>query len=383
MAGVLNETRHFYYTQPSQWQVIEERVGTSTSANRQFVWGLRYIDDIILRDRDTDGNGTLDERRYPMQDANWNVTGLVNTTGTVQQRFAYTAYGMPQFLNASFVAASNTAGWEILYAGYRFEIATSLFHVRHRVLHPALGGWVQRDPVAIAFSQFAAPLFEYVNGNPNTLVDFSGLAPRDKFYDVIADKDFWDWYHGLKDPGEDITDLEDLRKHYETWRDLGEPRGKGGKSGKGGKYRGGGSGGAHRRRPPRGGSASSGAVGAIAGAAATYGYDCYVAEGSDIGTTIATQAGLCRQLQIAIDQKGNQHEKKTFFTHTPRGASNTYSVVIVSSDGKCWLTASHQETYFSWSLGRYVTETVDDIPLGTCPAESRIPPGCSTSHNVF
>ena len=120
VAGVLNETRRFYYTQPSQWRVIEERVGTSTSANRQFVWGLRYIDDIILRDRDTDGNGTLDERRYALQDANWNVTGLVNTTGTVQQRFVYTAYGMPLFLNASFVSASNTSGWEFLYAGYRF-----------------------------------------------------------------------------------------------------------------------------------------------------------------------------------------------------------------------------------------------------------------------
>ncbi|MFN5196038.1 MAG: RHS repeat-associated core domain-containing protein, partial [Planctomyces sp.] len=87
VSGTLNETRHLYYTEPSKWQVVEERVGTSTSANRQFVWGLRYIDDLILRDRDTDGNGTLDERLYSLQDANWNVTGLVNTSGVIQQRF--------------------------------------------------------------------------------------------------------------------------------------------------------------------------------------------------------------------------------------------------------------------------------------------------------
>ncbi|MEJ7594318.1 MAG: hypothetical protein WKF77_22505 [Planctomycetaceae bacterium] len=86
VSGTLNETRHLYYTEPSRWQVVEERVGTSISANRQFVWGLRYIDDIVLRDRDTDGNGTLDERHYAMQDANGNVTGLVNTSGTIQQR---------------------------------------------------------------------------------------------------------------------------------------------------------------------------------------------------------------------------------------------------------------------------------------------------------
>jgi hypothetical protein len=67
--GVLDETRHLYYTQPSSWQVLEERLGTSPDSadpERQFVWGLRYIDDyiddLVLRDRDTDGNGSLDER---------------------------------------------------------------------------------------------------------------------------------------------------------------------------------------------------------------------------------------------------------------------------------------------------------------------------------
>ncbi|MEZ6131598.1 MAG: hypothetical protein R3C59_23250 [Planctomycetaceae bacterium] len=33
-----------------------------------------HIDDLILRDRDTTGNGTLDERLYALTDANWNVT---------------------------------------------------------------------------------------------------------------------------------------------------------------------------------------------------------------------------------------------------------------------------------------------------------------------
>ena len=41
--------------------MIEERVGVS-NPERQFVWGLRYVDDIVERDRDTNGNGTLDER---------------------------------------------------------------------------------------------------------------------------------------------------------------------------------------------------------------------------------------------------------------------------------------------------------------------------------
>ena len=74
--GSLDETRHYFYTEPSKWQVIEERVDSETDPNRQFVWGIRYIDDCVLRDRDTTGNGTLDERLYAMQDANWNVTAF-------------------------------------------------------------------------------------------------------------------------------------------------------------------------------------------------------------------------------------------------------------------------------------------------------------------
>ena len=48
--GELDETRHFYYS--DQWQVIEERVDSSTDPERQFAWGIRYVDDLVLRDRD-------------------------------------------------------------------------------------------------------------------------------------------------------------------------------------------------------------------------------------------------------------------------------------------------------------------------------------------
>ena len=66
--GVLSETRHSYFT--SSWRCIEERTGTSTSSERQFVSGARYIDDIILRHQVTTGGGTLNDRKYALQDAN-------------------------------------------------------------------------------------------------------------------------------------------------------------------------------------------------------------------------------------------------------------------------------------------------------------------------
>ena len=66
--GVLSETRHFFYTEPSRWQVVEERVDSETDPDRQFVWGQRYIDDLVLRDRDTDADGAPCAKiRSPLQ----------------------------------------------------------------------------------------------------------------------------------------------------------------------------------------------------------------------------------------------------------------------------------------------------------------------------
>lgn len=154
-SGVLSETKHLFYTEPEHWQVVEERIGSSTDAERQFVWGLRYIDDLVLRDRDTDGNSSLDERLYATQDANWNVTGITNSSGTVQERYAYSAYGVPTFLDATFGSrGSSSFQWETLFAGYRWDEALGMFHVRHRILEAFFGNWLQRDPI------------EYVDG-PN------------------------------------------------------------------------------------------------------------------------------------------------------------------------------------------------------------------------
>ena len=59
-SGQSDATRHFYYD--NGWQCLEEHLDDGETAEHQFIWGLRYIDDLVLRDRDTDSNGTLNER---------------------------------------------------------------------------------------------------------------------------------------------------------------------------------------------------------------------------------------------------------------------------------------------------------------------------------
>ena len=146
VSGSLDETRHVYYT--SEWQAIEERLGSSSDAERQTVWGLRYIDDVLLRDRDTTGNGTLDERLYALQDGNWNVTAVADDGGTVQERYAYTAYGRVAYLSGSFaVRGSSSHAWEHLYTGRSLDATGGLYSFRNRMYHPELGRWCSRDPI--------------------------------------------------------------------------------------------------------------------------------------------------------------------------------------------------------------------------------------------
>ena len=79
----------------SDWQLLETKVGSNTVTRN--VWSPVYVDGMVLRDRDTDANGTLDERLYALQDANWSTTALVNTSGTVQERYTYTPFGQVTF----------------------------------------------------------------------------------------------------------------------------------------------------------------------------------------------------------------------------------------------------------------------------------------------
>ena len=179
-SGTLSETRHLYYTEPSKWQIIEERLGTSPNsadADRQFVWGLRHIDDLIVRDRDTNDDGSLDERLYAMQDANWNVTAIVDSTGAAQERYNYSAYGVPTFLTSTFGSrALSSFDWETLYCGYCYEANIGLFHVQNRAYSPTLGGWVQRDPLGLVAG---SNLYGYVGNAPLLRIDPSGLIFED------------------------------------------------------------------------------------------------------------------------------------------------------------------------------------------------------------
>lgn len=170
--GSFDESRHSYYSKT--WQLLEERVDESNAASRQYVWGVQYTDDLVLRDRDANGDGSLDERYFALADGNQNIVALIDQEGVVVERFAYDAYGRVRVLDASFgPLAASAFDWEVLFASYRYLTDLGLYLARHRLVHPLLGCWVTRDPAG--YVNMNHNLYCYVDCRPLASIDPDGM----------------------------------------------------------------------------------------------------------------------------------------------------------------------------------------------------------------
>jgi RHS repeat-associated protein len=163
----------------SAWQVIEERVNMGPGTAQQ-VWSPVYVDALVERDRDATGGGSLNERLYVQQDANWNVTAVTDATGAVQERYAYDPYGLATVYDASWTlrgpASASQYAWVYLHQGGRYEgldSTSGLYNFRNRDLSPTLGRWMEEDPIGYAAGD--ANLYGYVNDRPLGLNDPQGL----------------------------------------------------------------------------------------------------------------------------------------------------------------------------------------------------------------
>ena len=102
--GSLDQERIMYYN--ASWQMIEEVIYDDWSSsspgsvdeNRTYIWGERYIDDLIAIQKDTDVDGNYDdaggsEMYYCVQDAQFSTVALVDLAGSINERITYDAYG--------------------------------------------------------------------------------------------------------------------------------------------------------------------------------------------------------------------------------------------------------------------------------------------------
>ncbi|CAG1010355.1 hypothetical protein PHYC_03836 [Phycisphaerales bacterium] len=241
--GTLENSERRYFMFDERWRIVGSFLDLDGSGAREaFVnhaagsggfGGASYIDSVILRDRDTDGNGGLDERRYLCQNWRADVVAVTKSDGTPLEYVRYSSYGEPivysvadlnmdgvvnsadanewdnlyseqpdtsayatadidfdgspstsdgDLFNESYTANSGLSGKgrvstpevgnRIGYAGYRWDGVSRAYECRHRRYFAEIGRWGRRD--GMAYSD-GCNLLQYVRGMPIEYVDPSGL----------------------------------------------------------------------------------------------------------------------------------------------------------------------------------------------------------------
>jgi YD repeat-containing protein len=171
------------YYLSSVGQVIEER--QSSTVTSQYVWGLGYVNDLILRD-DNSTSGSygksssgLGRRVYVQQDSNFNVTTITDTSGTVLERFINTPYAVVTVLSATWSATTDSYAWVFRFQGSRFDSVTNQDRMGVRDLGVDSFTWEEADPTAASYIN-GADLYQVEVNNPIDLVDPTGLAAEPK-----------------------------------------------------------------------------------------------------------------------------------------------------------------------------------------------------------
>jgi len=74
---------------PGGWSEFERVV--------QRVWGMRYIDDLVLFRQDSNANGeyddTVDFTRYTLTDHQFSVVAVIDEVAKLVERISYSPYG--------------------------------------------------------------------------------------------------------------------------------------------------------------------------------------------------------------------------------------------------------------------------------------------------
>ena len=172
----LNGGDTFDYFWNESWELLETRKNGDGDPLEQYAWDRRYIDAPVMRWRDSNTDGTVDDTLYVIQDANLNVTAIVGTSGTVQERYAFDPYGKRMVLDATWgIRSSSDYDWSLGHQGLMIDTETGLIYNCSRMYHATIGAFLQRDPSGYVDG---LNLYEYESGGPIWNSDVYGLESR-------------------------------------------------------------------------------------------------------------------------------------------------------------------------------------------------------------
>jgi RHS repeat-associated protein len=96
------------------------------------------------------------------------VTSLTDPTGAMSTSYTYDAFGDTAASTGSFINPYR-------YTGRELDSETGLYYLRARYLDSATGRFISEDP--LHFNGGGVNFYRYVNNNPETFTDSSGLSP--------------------------------------------------------------------------------------------------------------------------------------------------------------------------------------------------------------
>ncbi len=134
----------------------------SNALQRRFVHGPGMDEPLVWYE----GAGTSD-RRWLLADERGSIVAVTNAAGAATSINTYDEYGVP--------GASNTGRFQ--YTGQMWLSEVGVYHYRARAYAPALGRFLQTDPIGAAGG---VNLYAYVGGDPVNFTDPWGLEKGEK-----------------------------------------------------------------------------------------------------------------------------------------------------------------------------------------------------------
>jgi RHS repeat-associated protein len=158
------------YVQMDQQTIADYPVGgAATTPTFRYVFAS-YIDEPVVRKTAGTG-GTL---VYFHRNHQYSITAVTTSTGSIAERYAYSAYGQPTILDASAsVLSSSAINNRYTYTGREWDATLGLHHFRARWMSPSAGRFLGRDPIGY---WDALSLSEIFRSNPFVFLDPSGFC---------------------------------------------------------------------------------------------------------------------------------------------------------------------------------------------------------------
>ncbi len=131
------------YVQAGQQTIVDYVAGAAPpSSTYRYVYAS-YIDEPVMRWQ-TSNSTPL----YYHRNQQYSVTAVTNAAGAVQERYAYSAYGVPTIANASGSPNSSSAvSNRYMYTGREWDNDIQQYHYRARMYDASLGRFCSRDPI--------------------------------------------------------------------------------------------------------------------------------------------------------------------------------------------------------------------------------------------